>query len=103
MDDGADVGLVDAHAKRIGGDDDRHGAGHEGILSLGSVLCALAAVVGRRRDAFASEQRVQCVDMAHRGRVDDGGTGRPRTRSMSWRCLSASLETGRTWYDRFGR
>ena len=47
MNDRADVGLVDAHAERIGGDDERHRAGHEGVLRLGSVLRALAAVVGR--------------------------------------------------------
>ena len=76
MDDRADVGLVDAHAKRIGGDDDRHRAGHEGVLGLGPVLRALTAMVGRRRDAFRPEQRVQCVDVAHRGRVDDGRSGR---------------------------
>ena len=76
MDDRANVGFVDAHAERIGGNDDRHRAGHEGILGLGSVLCTLTAMVGRCRDAFRTEQRLQCVDVAHRGRVDDGRSDR---------------------------
>ena len=38
MDDRSNVGLVDAHAKCIGGNDDRHSASHEGVLGLGSVV-----------------------------------------------------------------
>ena len=56
VNDRADIRLVDAHAKGIRGDDDWHRPGHEGVLCRGSILRALAAVIGRGGNALRSEQ-----------------------------------------------
>ena len=51
MGDEADVGLVDAHAEGVGGDDDRHPPFDEGILNGGALLIVHARVIAEGPDA----------------------------------------------------
>ena len=72
--DGAHVGLVDAHAERVGGDDDRRLAGHEAPLRLGARLAGQAGVVDDRLDAELARQPIgEPLALRARARVDDPG------------------------------
>ena len=76
--DRAHVGLVDAHAERVGGHDDPRVARHEAALRLGPRVARHAGVVGQHLDAErVAEAPRQPVALRARARVDDRGQ-RPR-------------------------
>ena len=72
-----DVGLVDAHAERVGGDDDLDLAIHEAPLRLGAGVAGQAGVVGGDLDAQRAGERLgERVGAAPRPGVDDRRAGR---------------------------
>ena len=75
VDDAADVGLVDAHAKRDGGGDDGRFARHEGLLAGGAGFIAEPGVVGPGGNVVALEEGGQGLGGFLLGPVDDGGGG----------------------------
>ncbi len=78
MADRPHVGLVDAHAERVRGDDDRRLAGHEALLRLGACVAWQAGVVDDRLDVELGLQAIgQPLRLRAGARVDDPGE-RPR-------------------------
>ncbi len=74
VDDGADVGLVDAHAKGDGGDDHFDGALEEGALHLVADGAVEASVVGGTGEALV-QLGGEGIRLLTGGSVDDGGSG----------------------------
>ena len=71
--DGAHVGLVDAHAERVGGHHDLDLAVHEAPLGVGALLAPEAGVVGQHLGPQRALQRAgQVLGLGARARVDDG-------------------------------
>ena len=72
MADRPHVGLVDAHAERVGGDHDRRLAVHEAPLHLGAHVARQPGVVGDDLDAELAPQPVrEPVALRARAGVDD--------------------------------
>ena len=72
VDDGADIGLVDAHAEGDGGDDHLQFAGEEGGLHLLAALGVEAGVIGGGGE-IVLQVGGEAVGFVAGGRVDDGG------------------------------
>jgi hypothetical protein len=71
--DRADVGLVDAHAERVGGHDHRRAAVHERGLACAPRLRGHAGVVGQRGDALSGDEGGHRLGVPARPAVDDRG------------------------------
>jgi hypothetical protein len=69
--DQSHVGLVDAHAERVGRHDRAHVLVHERVLHLVPARVVQPRVVGDRGDLGALQHRVDALDRLARGRVDD--------------------------------
>jgi hypothetical protein len=76
VDDEADVGLVDAHAKGDGGADDADLVAEEGLLVARALLGIEAGVVGAGGDAAAGEGIGDLLGLFAAGAVDDAGVAR---------------------------
>ena len=80
MEHGADVGLVDAHAKGDGAGDDGVGGGHKPLLHLAALLGLHAGVVGAGGQAGGGQAHAQAQlpegqARARRGRAHRAGGG----------------------------
>ena len=73
MPDRAHVGLVDAHAEGVRGDDDVGLAAHERVLRRGALVGGHAGVVGGGVQAFGREHRRGLLGRLARAAVDDRG------------------------------
>src|SRR5436309_8255725 len=71
--DVADVLPVDAHAESVGRDHGARRAAHEGILALGALAAAEAAVVELRLLALLGKPAVHLLGRPHGGAVHDPG------------------------------
>ena len=71
VDDEAHVGLIDAHPKGDGGDDDGGVVADEGFLASRAIIGLHAGVVGARADTVVVEQRGSGLDTFAGGAVDD--------------------------------
>ena len=93
VDDRADVGLVDAHAEGVGGDDDLGLAAHEPVLGLGPLLAGQARVVddGLAAQLLLEELADRLATRPARG-VDDR---RARASAPGPRPAAASLSASR--------
>ena len=69
----AHVGLVDAHAKRDGGDDHDTVLVDEAILIAGAHVGVKAGMIGQRLDAGLGERSGGILDLGARQAVDDAG------------------------------
>ena len=73
MDDESDIGLVDAEAEGVGGDDDADAVAREGVLDADAVLFGQARVVAGTANASRLQGRREGLDALAGGAVDDGG------------------------------
>ncbi len=100
VDDGADVGLVDAHAEGDGGDDDIELAREEVALDAFADAGFEAGVIG---GGASSKHGGQFFGGLAAGRVDDGGTVGGDLRSLAVNSLRRGFDISTTSMARLWR